>query len=33
MHAINDQDYQEMADELGVSLKEVVEMDQRMSGS
>ena len=30
--AISDQDYQEMADELGVSLKEVVEMDQRMSG-
>jgi RNA polymerase sigma-32 factor len=30
--AINDQDYQEMADELGVSVKEVVEMDQRMSG-
>jgi len=30
--AINDQDYQEMADELGVSVKEVVEMNQRMSG-
>ncbi len=28
--AINDQDYQEMATELGVSVKEVVEMDQRM---
>ena len=30
---INDQDYQDMANELGVSVKEVVEMDQRMSGS
>lgn len=30
--AINDQDYQEMAKELGMSVKEVTQMDQRMSG-
>lgn len=30
--AINYQDYQEMADELGIEVKEVVEMDQRLSG-
>lgn len=30
--AVNYQDYQEMADELGIEVKEVVEMDQRLSG-
>lgn len=30
--SINDQDYEQMAEELGVSAKEVIEMDQRMSG-
>jgi RNA polymerase sigma-32 factor len=30
--AINHQDYQEMAGELGISAKEVAQMDQRMSG-
>lgn len=30
--AINDQDYKEMAEELGVSEKEVAQMDMRMSG-
>ena len=30
--AINDEDYHDMANELGVSVKEVLEMNQRMSG-
>jgi RNA polymerase sigma-32 factor len=30
--AINEQDYEKMADNLGVSVREVVEMDQRISG-
>jgi len=30
--SINEQDYEKMADKLGVSVREVVEMDQRISG-